>query len=67
MNALLYASPLGLALDIVGFLIVVNYGHALFWELYTLVCKEDAVSYPLPARTQCSRLFPLTPRFVGLQ
>ena len=30
MEALLYATPIGLALDILGFLIVVNYGHALF-------------------------------------
>ena len=30
MEALLYATPLGLGIDIVGFILVVLYGHSLF-------------------------------------
>ena len=33
MGILLYATPVGLMLDIVGFLLIVRYGHSLFLRL----------------------------------
>ena len=35
METLQYATPLGLALDVVGFLLVVRYGHSLFLRFGT--------------------------------
>ena len=67
MGILLYATPVGLMLDIVGFLLIIRYGHSLFLRLvsgnlpdrqdYNLYLQAGGVDEQIESRRRlCARI-----------
>ena len=60
MGILLYATPVGLILDIAGFLLIIRYGHSLFLRIvsgnlpdrqdYNLYLRADGVDERIESR-----------------
>ena len=60
MGILLYATPVGLMLDIAGFLLIIRYGHSLFLRIvsgnlpdrqdYNLYLRADGVDERIESR-----------------
>ncbi len=52
MESLIYLTPLGLALDVVGFWLVIQFGHTIFFQIFD---KEEDL--PEIAKRQPGRLY----------